>query len=214
MSLLGPWDMLLLQDVWKSYGAIKVLEGMDLKVEDGHSLCLFGQSGCGKSTLLKLIALITSPDKGLLVIDGTDTTKLNPGQLEEFRREKIAYSFQEPLLIPYISAVENITDIVDASKERAVEVLSELGLSERLGHRPGKLSVGEKKRVDIARALLKGSKIVVADEPLSNLDPTTGERVVALLHEHVSKGGILVYSSVEPSESKYADETINMQKRG
>ena len=203
-----------MQDIWKSYGAIKVLEGVGLEVEDGHSMCIYGQSGCGKSTLLKLVALITSPERGVFVIDGTDTTKLTPSQLEEFRKEKIAYSFQEPLLIPYISAVENITDIVGAPRDRAVEMLSSLGLSQRLNHRPGKLSVGEKKRVDVARAMLKGSKIIVADEPLSNLDPSTAETVMALLKEHTSKGGILIYSSVEPTESKFADAAFNMQKRG
>lgn len=205
---------MLLQDVWKSYGAIKVLEGVDFEIEDGHSLCIYGQSGCGKSTLLKMVALITFPDRGSMLIDGAETTKMTPAQLEETRRQKIAYSFQEPLLIPYISALENITDIVGAPKDKAAEVLSALGLSERLHHRPGKLSVGEKKRVDIARALLKGSKIIVADEPLSNLDPGTAERVMALLKEHTSKGGILVFSSVEPTESRFADETISMQKRG
>lgn len=204
--------MLRLQDVWKSYGSIKALEGINIEVDYGHSLCVFGPSGCGKSTLLKLMALITLPDKGSISIDDTEVTKLPLKELEQVRRKNIAYSFQEPLLIPYLNAVENITEVVGVPKEEAVKILGELGLGERLNHRPGKLSVGEKKRVDIARAILRRSKILVADEPLSNLDPETGDKVMSLLRKHVSEGGLLVYSAVDPSESRYADIMLNLKK--
>jgi len=205
--------MIKLQGVYKNYGAIRVLEGMDLQVEEGKPLCVLGRSGCGKSTLLKLMALITRPDKGSLIVDGKDMAKMTDAEMDSIRREKVAYTFQEPLLIPYITALENVTEVIGAPKDRAVEVLTQLGLGDRLHHRPPKLSGGEKKRVDVARAILRGSPILVADEPLSNLDPETGEKVMGLLKAHAESGGILVYSSVEPSESKYASQVVNMERK-
>ena len=199
--------MIKLEGVYKNYGAIRVLEAMDLQVEEGKPLCLLGRSGCGKSTLLKLVALITRPDKGILTIDGKDVTKISDPEMDELRREKVSYTFQEPLLIPYI------TEVTGAPKEKAVKVLTQLGLGDRLNHRPPKLSGGEKKRVDLARAILRGTPILIADEPLSNLDPETGEKVMELLKAHADKGVVLVYSSVEPSETKYASQVVNMEKK-
>jgi len=202
--------MIVLDNVYKSYGAIKVLENISLSADAGHSLCIVGKSGCGKSTLLKLVALITKPDGGKVIVDDTDVTVLKEGELEALRREKISYSFQEPLLIPYMSALENITEVIGVRKDSVVDVLSKLGLSDRINHTPSKLSVGERKRVDMARAMLKGSPILVADEPLSNLDPATASKVMELLARYTHDGGTLVYSSVEPSEAKFADSTIVM----
>jgi len=202
--------MLKLEGVYKSYGAIRVLENFSLDAEQAKSVCIVGRSGCGKSTLLKIIALIASPDKGQMWLNGTETSRLREAELDVFRRDNVAYSFQEPLLIPYMSALENLTEIVGVKKENAVELLSQLGLSERLGHMPSKLSVGEKKRVDVARALLRGSSLLVADEPLSNLDPSTGVRVMELLNRHARNGGMVVYSSVEPSDARFADFVVNM----
>jgi putative ABC transport system ATP-binding protein len=204
--------MIKLEGVYKNYGAIRVLEGMNLQVEEGKPLCILGRSGCGKSTLLKLLALITRPDKGALLFDGEDVAGKTEAEMDETRREKVSYTFQEPLLIPYITALENVTEVTGAPREKAVEVLTQLGLGDRLNHRPPKLSGGEKKRVDVARALLRNTPVLVADEPLSNLDPETGEKVMRLLKAHASDGGILIYSSVEPSETKYALQTIDMEK--
>ena len=120
------------------------------------------------------------------------------------RRQKVSYTFQEPLLIPYISVLENITEVTGAAKDKAVEILTQLGLGERLSHRPGKLSGGEKKRVDVARAILRGMPILLADEPLSNLDPETGDKMMEVLKSHAEQGGTLVYSCVEPSDTKYS----------
>jgi len=205
--------MITLQGVHKNYGAIRVLDGFDLKVEEGKPLCLLGRSGCGKSTLLKLLALITRPDSGVLAIDGKDVSKMTDSELDETRRIKVSYTFQEPLLIPYITALENITEVTGAPREKAVDVLTQFGLAERLHHRPGKLSGGEKKRVDVARAILRGTLILVADEPLSNLDPETGAKVMELLKAHADMGGILVYSSVEPSETRFASQVVNLEKK-
>ena len=203
--------MIALENVYKSYGAIKVLEGVSLRIEAGKSLCILGKSGCGKSTVLKLLALMTRPDRGEMLIDGKNVVGMSEAEIEALRRRSIAYTFQEPLLVPYVTALENITLVLGTPKVRATDMLSYLGLSERLDQRPPSLSGGEKKRVDIARAILKGSSILVADEPLSNLDPDSGSKVIALLRKHASDGGVLVYSSVEPSQAKFADEVVEMK---
>jgi ABC-type lipoprotein export system ATPase subunit len=202
--------MIKLEGVSKSYGSIKVLENFTFDAEAGSAVCIIGRSGCGKSTLLKLVALIARPDRGSITIEGRNVTGLNEAELEELRRETIAYSFQEPLLIPYMTALENLTEVIEVQSEKAVEVLSQLGLSNRLNHQPSKLSVGEKKRVDIARAVLKKSTLLVVDEPLSSLDPSASLKVMELLREHAQTGGIVVYSSVEPSDARFADRVINM----
>jgi ABC-type lipoprotein export system ATPase subunit len=204
--------MITLQHVYKNYGAIRVLEGLDIEINEGTAVCLLGRSGCGKSTLLKLIALITRPDEGTLNFEGRNVSSMTQSQVDALRKQEVAYSFQEPLLIPYISAIENITAITGSPKDEAARVLSELGLSERMNHRPSKLSGGERKRVDLARAILRETKVLVADEPLSNLDPQTGEKVMQLLKARTKGNGIFVYSSVEPNGSRYADQVLNMEE--
>jgi ABC-type lipoprotein export system ATPase subunit len=203
-------EMIKLEGVCKSYGQIMVLGDMNLRVSRGKSLCILGRSGCGKSTLLKLIALITRPDRGCLSMEGRDITKMSDSDLDGLRREKVAYTFQEPLLMPYMTALENVRLVTREPKARAANILSELGLKDRLNQRPAKLSGGEKKRVDVARAVLKGSPVVVADEPLSNLDPETGLKVMNLLRVHLDKGGVLIYSAVEPSQTRFADDILRM----
>ena len=202
--------MLKLENVFKSYGSIKAVEDISFGVDDGKCFCIIGRSGCGKSTVLKVVALIVKPTQGKIVIDGRAVNNLNVAEIDKIRKEKIAYSFQEPLLIPYMTALENLTEITGVNRESAIELLFQLGLSNRLSHKPLKLSVGEKKRVDIARALLRGSPILVADEPLANLDPSNSLKVMGLLKAHANKGGTVVYSSVEPLDAKFADSFITM----
>ena len=202
--------MIQLMGISKFYGSIKVLENASLEIQKGTSLSVIGHSGCGKSTLLKIVALITRPDRGVLTIDGQQINGLPEGRLQEIMTAKVAYSFQEPLLIPYMTTLENITDVLQVNSKDAIEMLSLLGLSERLNHRPSKLSSGEKKRVDIARAILRRRSILVADEPLSNLDPSSGLKVMTLLKEYTLNGGTLIYSSVDPADAKFADNTFSL----
>jgi ABC-type lipoprotein export system ATPase subunit len=210
--------------VSKSYGAIKILENVNIRVEKGQTFCIIGPSGCGKSTLLKVMALITRADKGVVTINGTDihnASLTDNSQLDRIRSSVISYSFQESLLLPYLSALDNIVTVLSPIKKEessgnhleneAKNMLSKLGLANRLQHYPSKLSVGEKKRVDLARALLKGSELLIADEPLSNLDPDIGNIVMDLLKERAQKGAAVVYSSVSPSDSRYADRTYSIK---
>jgi ABC-type multidrug transport system ATPase subunit len=201
----------------KSYGAIKVLEGLDLEVKDGQTTCILGKSGSGKTTLLKIIALIALPDSGSVTIDGR-TFRFPSKEKIPRPAPGVSYSFQEPLLVPFLDAVENITRVIPPSDlpsgwthDDVESLLSRLGLGERLHHSPKKLSVGEKKRVDIARALLKPSKVLLADEPFSNLDPDSRERVASELKNFAMKGGTVVYSAVAPEEGRYADFVLNFK---
>lgn len=205
--------MIELKDGYKNYGAIRAVEGVNLRVEDGKSLCLLGRSGCGKSTILKLIALITRLDSGRLLMNGKEVSSMTDAEMDRFREENIAYSFQEPLLIPYITALDNLTVITGTPKTKAAEMLISLGLGDRLNHKPPKLSGGEKKRVDVARAVLKGSPILVTDEPLSSVDPENGAKVMALLKAHADNGGIVIYSSVDPSQAKFADYVVSVAQK-
>lgn len=212
--------MVNLDSVYKSYGAIKTLENVTIGIERGKSLCIVGPSGSGKSTLLKIMALITKPDKGIVTIDGTEANDAK--DLDQLRSSVVSYSFQESLLLPYLGALDNIVCILSPITDKkeqnptnhlekeAKVILSRLGLSNRMEHYPSQLSVGEKKRVDLARAVLKGSKLLIADEPLSNLDPDTGGLVVDLFREYTQNGGTVVYSSVNPSESRHADSTYSI----
>jgi ABC-type lipoprotein export system ATPase subunit len=213
-ALTQQWpSSLRLENIYKSYGAIKVLEGIDLTIQKNKSVCVLGRSGCGKSTLLKVIALLTRPDSGKLYIDDRDITGMQQEELDILRSNLVAYSFQEPLLLPYLTAIENITVLLNVEEKKALEIINELGLGERAMHRPTKLSGGEKKRLDIARAILRNCPILVADEPLSNLDPDSASKVINLLKRHKERGGIVIYSSVDPSGAEYADNVVNMERR-
>jgi len=165
---------------------------------------------------LKLLALISRPDSGEIFID--DAAVKEHGSTLFHLRSRIGYSFQEPLLLPYLSAVENISYVVSPLSslsrshlnDKATKLLVRLGLSERLANFPSKLSVGEKKRVDLSRALLKEPMVMIADEPFSSLDPQTSKAVMDVLREYVEKSGILVYSSTNPLDSRFASRTYNM----
>jgi putative ABC transport system ATP-binding protein len=202
-----------LVDVYKSYGSVDVLEAISLRVEDGKIACVLGRSGCGKSTLLKIAALLMTPDRGRVSMSGLPDAAGNTTS-EGNPRMNIGYSFQEPLLMPYLNAVENVTLGVSGrfrdNEPEAKELLKNLGLSARFKHRPSKLSVGEKKRVDLARALVRKPRLLVADEPFSNLDPNSASQVRGLLGELADSGGTVLYSAVEPSHSTNADLVIKL----
>jgi polar amino acid transport system ATP-binding protein len=201
----------------KSFEAINPVKDVSFTVEGGSSICILGRSGCGKTTLLKMMASILTPDGGYVLLDGKNVTRLRGAELTRLR-SKIAYSFQEPLLLPYLNALENITSVLypissrpkSSIIEEARKTLSLLGLASRMNHYPSKLSVGEKKRVDLSRALVKNPSILIADEPFSNLDPETSGAVMRVLREFLRSGGTLAYSSTNPSERKFAHKTYRM----
>ena len=163
---------------------LEVLKGADFALPQGRMTALVGPSGAGKSTLLHICGLLEHPTAGEVLIDGRPTGRMGDGERTRLRRERIGFVYQFHHLLPDFTAAENVAlpQLVagrspGASRSRAAELLGRLGLAERLGHRPGKLSGGEQQRVAIARALANAPKLILADEPTGNLDPATADRV-------------------------------------
>lgn len=176
----------------KRYGegehAVRVLEGLDLAVLPAERVAVIGESGVGKSTLLHVLGTLDRPSAGRVELAGRDLFSLPPKELAAVRNREIGFVFQLHHLLPDFSALENVMLpglIARYRTERArtlsVEILERVGLSERLRHRPGELSGGEQQRVAVARALVLGPRLVLADEPTGNLDPQTGDSVLRLL---------------------------------
>jgi len=202
--------MLELLNISKSYKGVKILEGINLSVNNGEILCIYDRSGSGKTTLLKIAGLITEPDTGEVVINRSKVTREN---INDFRKI-IGFSFQEPLLLPYLNVIENVvvlnSMIKKVNEKDAVELLNRLGLSHRLKSRLYNLSMGEKKRVDLARAIIKDPLILIADEPFSNLDPENKKIVSEIFLELSKNNKVIVYSTVNPQECSFSTRSINI----
>jgi lipoprotein-releasing system ATP-binding protein len=169
--------MLIAQNITKSYGDLKILKGVNLKVEKGEIVSIVGASGAGKSTLLHIIGSLDKPDQGGVEINNTEITSLNAKNLSAFRNKNIGFIFQFHHLLPEFTALENIcipAFIAKKSKveteKRAMELLAILGLTERAHHKPSAMSGGEQQRVAVARALINQPDLILADEPSGNLD--------------------------------------------
>lgn len=169
--------MLTASNLKKSYGALNVLKGVDLKIESEEVLSIVGASGAGKSTLLHILGTLDSADQGSLFIDNTEISKLSTHQLATFRNQRIGFIFQFHNLLPEFTALENVClpGFIGGKPEKAVrsrahELLGSLGMSGRIDHKPSELSGGEQQRVAVARALINDPSIIFADEPSGNLD--------------------------------------------
>ena len=192
MSKLGP--ILEILRVTKSFRSgsrnIRVLRGIDTRLEKGGSMSIRGTSGCGKTTLLNLVAGLETPDHGQVLWGGQDIHALTPGTLAKSRTAYIGMVFQAYYLIPELTAYENV---IMASRirgrigaehhQRARELFERIELSERLHSLPGQLSGGERQRVALARALMNRPELILADEPTGNLDEYTAKSVIELLFE-------------------------------
>ena len=169
-----------------------VLEDINLTVDTGRSLAVVGPSGCGKSTLLNIIGALDSPTFGQVLLDGSDISELSQAQLSEVRNTKIGFIFQLHHLLPQCTVLENIllptlagytTSSAKALEHRANELLERVGLKDFAFHRPGQLSVGQRQRVAVARALINSPQLLLADEPTGALDRVSSENIANLLIE-------------------------------
>jgi lipoprotein-releasing system ATP-binding protein len=168
--------------------SLEVLKGIDLEIERGDMVTIVGPSGAGKSTLLHLIGTLDLPTAGRILYEGRDVTRLGSSDLAEFRNRSIGFVFQFHHLLPEFTALENVLmpGLIQGRRRlegRARQLLDEVGLSDRLTHRPGELSGGEQQRVALARALLMEPKLVLADEPTGNLDSQTSASVQSLFFD-------------------------------
>ena len=168
---------------------VVAVDSVDITIQEGELVMLMGDSGCGKTTLISLLGCILTPNEGELWIDGKQIKHLDQ-DLSLIRREKIGFVFQLFHLLPYLTALENVMVAMDLAgkksdqaENRAKELLTQVGLGDRLGHRPSQLSGGEKQRVSFARALVNNPKIVFADEPTANLDSRQSENLMSLVRE-------------------------------
>lgn len=203
----------------KSFGSLKVLKGIDLNVKTSEVVSIMGASGAGKSTLLQILGTLSTPDSGSLLIDGTDVLTLDSKGLAEFRNRKLGFVFQFHHLLPEFTALENVmipAFIAGCSRKdaerNAVELLSDLGLSGRLSHKPSELSGGEQQRVAIARALINKPAVLFADEPSGNLDTKTKEELHRLFFDLRDRmGQTIVIVTHDPDLARMCDRSLFMR---
>lgn len=185
-------ELIKLNNVWRTYylgdNRLDVLKNINLIINKGEFISILGPSGSGKSTLMNQIGLLDTPSKGDIFIDGKNISSFTSSKLASLRGKKIGFIFQQFNLIPTLTALENVTlpaIFQNTTKEkrvsRAKKLLTDLGLGERLDHKPNELSGGQQQRVAIARALINDPEIILADEPTGNLDSKSGKQIMELL---------------------------------
>jgi lipoprotein-releasing system ATP-binding protein len=169
--------MIIAEKIYKSYGSLEVLKGIDIQIDKGEIVSIIGASGAGKSTLLQILGTILRQDSGTVYINNTNVNSLKESQLARFRNQNIGFVFQFHHLLPEFTSLENVcipAFIAKRNKKevvsRATELLKMLHVDNRLDHKPSELSGGEKQRVAIARALINNPAVILADEPTGNLD--------------------------------------------
>lgn len=185
--------MVIAKNIHKYYGEVEVLKGVDLKINKGEVVAIVGPSGAGKTTLLQILGTLDKPRKEEnyeLVIGGVSLNALKDKQLSAFRNEHIGYIFQFHQLLPEFTALENVCIPAFIAKkdkaeteQRAIELLTFLGLKDRIQHKPNELSGGEQQRVAVARALINNPSIILADEPSGNLDSASAESLHKLFFD-------------------------------
>lgn len=203
----------------KSFGDLKVLRGIDFQVDKSEVVSIMGASGAGKSTLLQILGTLSTPDGGTLEIDGTDVLHLGGKELSAFRNRRIGFVFQAHHLLPEFNALENV--MIPAfiagrsdkdAREAASGLLKDMGLGERMTHKPSELSGGEQQRVAIARALINEPAILFADEPSGNLDSRTKTEIHNLFFDLRKRyGQTIVIVTHDPDLAGMCDRSLFMR---
>ncbi len=192
--MTSPKTLVAVSNVHKKFlhegREVPILKGIDLVIEEREMLAVVGPSGAGKSTLLHILGTLDLPTSGSILYAGQDVTRYSPSKLADFRNRSLGFVFQFHHLLPEFTALENVMmpgmirgEQRPVLRKRASELLTEVGLSHRLSHRPGELSGGEQQRVALARALVMNPKLVLADEPTGNLDSKTSEAIHKLFRD-------------------------------
>jgi putative ABC transport system ATP-binding protein len=213
--------VITLDQIVKNYyiGSITVeaLRSVDIEIKTNEYVAIMGPSGSGKSTLMNLVGALDTPTSGEYILNGTDVSKMDDDRLAEIRNKEIGFIFQTFNLLPRYTALENVTlPLVYAGMgkaeriEKAKKTLEEVGLGDRMDHRPNELSGGQRQRVAVARALVNNPSIILADEPTGNLDSKTSIDIMKLFGDIHSKGNTIILVTHEESISRYAHRIIHL----
>ncbi len=208
--------MIRLRNVSKVYpsadGAVRALDDVSLNIEPGEFVAVCGPSGCGKSTLLLVTAGLTTPTAGSVEVDTLDLTSLSSLAKARWRGRRVGFVFQMFHLLPYLSVLDNVRVALygGGSAVRAAELLERCGLGHRLRHRPDQLSVGERQRVAVARALVNEPGLILADEPTGNLDPDNAAIVLDMLAAFHQSGGTVLLVTHDDSAARRAGRIVRL----
>ncbi len=196
---------------------VEALRSVDLEIKRNEYVAIMGPSGSGKSTLMNLVGALDTPTSGEYILNGTDVSKMDDNRLAEIRNQEIGFIFQTFNLLPRYTALENVTlPLIYAGigkterVEKAKKTLEEVGLGDRMDHRPNELSGGQRQRVAVARALVNTPSIILADEPTGNLDSKTSVDIMKLFGDIHSKGNTIILVTHEEAISRYAHRIISL----
>ena len=211
--------MIQLHDIRKSFGTLEVLKGIDLTINQGEVVSIVGPSGAGKTTLLQILGTLDRPDSGQVLFDGIDISAYKEKQLSAFRNEHIGFVFQFHQLLPEFTAVENVMmpaliggASMNDARQRAMEMLDYLHLTDRATHKPAELSGGEKQRVAVARALVNRPQVILADEPSGSLDTQNKEELHRLFFDLRDQlGQTFIIVTHDETLAATTDRTIRMR---
>ena len=197
---------------------VKVLKGIDLQIKKGEYVALMGPSGSGKSTLMNLLGCLDTPTQGSYLLNGQDVSNMSDDALAEIRNKEIGFVFQTFNLLPRTTALDNVAlpmVYAGASKtqrtKRAQEVLTDVGLADRMDHRPNQLSGGQRQRVAVGRALVNKPSIILADEPTGNLDSKTSLEIMALFDAIHAQGNTVILVTHEEEVAQHAHRVIRLR---
>lgn len=197
---------------------VKVLKGIDIDIEKGEYVAFMGPSGSGKSTLMNLLGCLDTPTSGQYILSGKDVSKMADDELAEIRNKEIGFVFQTFNLLPRTTALDNVAlpmVYAGASKKdrtaRAEKVLRDVGLADRMDHKPNQLSGGQRQRVAVGRALVNKPSIILADEPTGNLDSKTSVEIMALFDEIHANGNTVILVTHEEEVAEHADRIIRLR---
>jgi putative ABC transport system ATP-binding protein len=214
--------ILSVKELKKTYimGSTKVhaLQSVTLDIFDNEYVALMGPSGSGKSTLMNLLGCLDTPTSGQYFLNGTDVSTMTDAELAEVRNKEIGFVFQTFNLLPRLSALENVALPMvyggvsrTARLDRAREVLTSVGLGDRVDHKPNELSGGQRQRVAIARALVNSPSIILADEPTGNLDSKTSVEIMEIFDELHRRGNTIILVTHEPDIAEYAHRVVRLR---
>ena len=214
-----PTPLVTLDSICKSFGSLQILKEITLTIHQGEITSIVGPSGAGKTTLLQIIGTLLKPDKGELSIDGVNPFALSAQKQAHFRNKQIGFVFQFHQLLPEFTAAENVAIpamIAGMSKRQALseaeQLLTQLGLADRLKHRPTQLSGGEKQRTAVARALINRPTLILADEPSGSLDTQRKEELIELFFELRDQlGQTFLIVTHDEDFAQRADRTLSLQ---